>query len=436
MKGYKAWVPIGLVVCLVLSFYMLFNTRITTAKEYDNYLSTARDYAKQGIAVDALENYAKALGIKNTIDVNVEVGNFYVKINDVVGAIGWGEQMVETFDTNPQAYEFLLSRYRENNDYNRCFALYDTIVKRKIESKSISSTMKEIKYVFYYGEAFDDVDVYSEGFCAVEYEGKWGLVNEIGEKSAPFMFKHIGPYIDELSPVIDENDEVYFIDNQGNKKKVVKIKDKVLSLSCAVGDNFALFNGKTWSFYNKKNEKISSDYTGTSLLANTVVAVEKDGKWNILNEDFNPISDKKYVEVVQDARGIIYRNGVIFVNDGSSFYMINKEGKSVSDQRFKNAKLFLDDTYAAVETDKGWTFVDSSGKFVFEDLYFEDAHSFINGFAAIKKDGQWGFIDIDGNIAIDCQFVDAKDFNSKGCAFVKNENIWQLIRLYSLNYEE
>lgn len=435
MKGYKTLVPIALVICMVLSFYMLITTRTATIKEYNSYLAEARNFAKQGIAVDALENYAKALGIKNTVEINVEVGNFYVEMNDVVGAVGWGEKMVETFSKSPEAYEFLLKRYRENNDFNRCYALYDTIVKRKIESKGISEIMSDIKYVYYYGEAYDDVDVYSNGFCAVQYEGKWGLVNETGSKTAPLKFASVGHFVDGLSPVSTEDGEWFFVDNQGNKKMTVQIEGEIKGLKSAVGDVYAVNNGTTWAFYNKKYEKLSGDYTNTSLFANTVAAVEENSQWVILNSKFEKINDQKYTEVVQDERGIIYRNDVIFVNQDGAYFMIDVNGNKISDSTYLDAKVFLDTTYAAVKTDKGWTFVNSKGELVFKDTYFEEANSFLNGFAAVKKNGQWGYIDIDGNVAIDFQFKEAKDFNKSGCAFVKNEDVWQLLRLYSMNYE-
>ena len=371
MKGYKTLVPIALVVCMMLSFYMLITTRTATINEYNTYLSQARKNAELGVMVDALENYAKALAIKDTIEINIEVGNFYIEMEDVVGAIGWGERMIETFNKSPEAYEFLLRRYRENNDFNRCYDLYDTIVKRKVDSKGISEIMNDIKYVYYYGEAYDDVGVFSEGYCSVKYEGKWGIANEIGEKTSPIIFKSVGPYIDGLSPVSTEDGDVYFVDNQGNKKMAIQIEGKIIDLKSIVSDVYAVYNGDTWSFYNKNYEKLSSDYTDTSLLANTVVAVEQDSQWVILNEKFEKIKDQKYTEVVQDDRGIICRNGAIFVNQDSSYSMIDISGEKITETKFLDAKLFLDTTYAAVKVDKGWTFIDAKGEFVFKDLYFE-----------------------------------------------------------------
>lgn len=435
MKGYKNLISLGMVLIMALSFYMLIDTRATTAKNYKTYIETARDFAKQAIYKDALQNYNQALLIDNSLELNLEIGEIYVKADDEYAAIGWGEKMIETFPHSSEAYDYLLKLYHKNNDFNRCFVLYNIIQKRKVSSKTISKIMKEIEHAFYYGEAYDNVGVFSEGYCAVEYEGEWGLANEIGEKTAPFKFKSVGNLIDGLAPIQTKDGECYYIDFEGNKKMAILIKGEITDISSVVGDVYAVKEGFEWSFYNKEYKKLNGGYKNVSLLANGVVAVEEDGKWVILNDKFEKISDQKYTEVVQDERGIIYRNDTIFVNKDGKYYMIDNTGKEITQKTFLNAKTFLDATYAAVETDKGWTFVNSKGEFVFKDAYFEEANSFSNGFAAVQKSGQWGYIDIDGNVAIDFQFKEVKDFNASGCAFVKNEDIWQLVRLYSKNYE-
>ncbi len=435
MKGYKGLVPIALAVCIVLSFYMLINTRAEVKKEYDGYLTAAREKAEQGIMVDALVEYANAMGVEDSVELNLEVGEFYVKMGEMDSAIGWGQQMIEKFPKSAQAYEFLLTRYRENNDFHRCYALYEVIAKRELVTPKVTEIMEDIKYVFYYGEGFDDVQTFSEGYCAVLFEEKWGLVTETGEKAAPCKFESVGAFIDGLSPVIAEGEEVFFIDNEGNKKKIILSDGKIIELKPMVGGVYAAYNGSSWAFYNEADKKISGDYSDTSLFANTVAAVQLDGKWQVVDSNFQKVLPDTYVDVVQDDRGIIYRNGILFVGQDEGYYMVDITGKKITEQVFDDAKLFSDATYAAVKTDDGWTFVDATGAYVFKDTYFEDARSFSNGFAAVCKDGMWGYIDLTGNVAIDYQFGDAKDFNASGCAFVRSDNGWILIRLYSMNYE-
>lgn len=90
-----------------------------------------------------------------------------------------------------------------------------------------------------------------------------------------------------------------------------------------------------------------------------------------------------------------YRNGVAFAQIQEKYVMLNGDGKTVTTQKYQDAKCFLDDTYAAVEINGLWGFVDNQGKVVIEPVY-EDALSFSNGFAAVKKDGLWGYINLEG----------------------------------------
>ncbi len=434
MKNYKSIVPIVLVVCMLLSFYMLYDGRTANIREYDAYLQEARKLASQGILIDAKVNYEKALEINNTVELNVEIGNMYKNLNENKKAINWGEETVAAFPESPLAYEFLLDLYRQNNDFKSCFALYDTIVKREATSEKINAVMDEIKYFYFFGQSYDGVGTFSNGFCPVMVNEKWGLISETGKRVVAYSFKKIGNYISELAPVISENGDAYYIDKSGNKKKVIQIDGKIKELSSVTGEIFAVNNGDTWAFYNLKCEKLSGDYEEVSLLANGAAAVKTGGQWQIINNSFSLVNDKKYTEVVQDERGIICRNDSIFVNENGKYYMINAAGDRKSEKDFLGARAFLDDTYAAVKTEKGWTYIDADGNFVFGDLFFEEARSFSNGFAAVKNDGSWGYINNEGELVIECIFADAKDFNKSGCTFVKNEEVWDLLRLYSYNH--
>lgn len=435
MKGYKFLMPIAMIACILLSAYMLYSTRITKINEYNDYLSKARNFASQGIAVDAVENYSKALELNNSIDIQVEVGDFFVKMEDIYSAIGWGEKMVEQFPNDAKSYEFLLARYRANNDYNRCYTLYNTILKREIVSDNIETIMNGIKYVFYYGEAYDNVKVFCNGYCPVQYEGKWGYAAENGERVVSHKFLEAGSFINDIAPVVSESEEAFFIDNQGNKKVVVQNVDNIKQLTSLAGGCFAAYDGTQWTFYNKEYKELSTGYTNVSLMQNSVVAVEKDGYWYLLNDSFEKVNSSKYADIVQDEIGIVCRNDRLFVNEDGSYYLIDKSGNKISNTKYEAAHLFNDDTYAAVRTDKGWTFIDVNGKEAFKNTYFDDARSFSNGYAAVKKNGKWGFINAEGKTVIECQFEDAKEFNASGCAFVKTEDIWRMILLYSHNYE-
>lgn len=434
MKRYKMIVPLALVAVLFLSYYMLYSTRTEVIRQYDYYLEEARKYAEQGVAVDAVQNYAQALAINDSIEINLEVGEFYRQIGDATSAIGWGEQMVAKYPETPEAYAFLLEGYKSNSDYNRCYALYETITKRELVTKEIATIMKDIEYVYYFEGGFEDVGVYSNGYCAVQNEGKWGMVNETGQRVVSYQYESVGPFMSDVAPVKTSEGEAYYIDAQGNKKLVVQGVDNIVELSPLLNNVLAVYDGEFWTYYNSDYKKLSEGYDSASVTGNMVAAVEKDGYFHLIDTENKKINDQQYMDVIRDDKGIVYRNDILFANVDGAYYMIDKEGKKISTEAYMNARLFNDQTYAAVEGEKGWYFVDNTGKSIFKDQYFQDARSFANGYAAVKQDGRWGFIDSKGNIVIECIFEDAKDFNASGGVFVQMEDVWQLLKLYSKNY--
>lgn len=434
MKGYKKLAPIVLIVCMLGSFYMLYSTKAETANSYEKYVETARDYAKQGIAVDATVNYANALAIQDTLDLRMEVGEFYLKMKDIGSAIGWGEQIIDTYPEEPEGYAFLMKICKENADYNRCFALYEVASKRKIVSKDIEKIMKSMEYAYYLEQGFEDVGIYSNGYCPVQYEGKWGFVNEKGKKAVPYRYESVGAFMSEVAPVKTFEGECYFIDGEGNKKIVVQNVDNITELGPIASDVFAVKNGEKWNFYTKEYKQLDGTFNSVSTMGNQIAAVENDGYWTLINNEGKKVGKSKYIDVIQDDKGIVCRNEVLFASEDGYYHLVDKSGKKISKEKFEDAKLFMDDTYAPVKQDGEWHFIDVSGKDVFPKQKFEDARSFSNGYAAVKKAGRWGFIDQKGNLVIDCIFEDAKDFNTSGCVFVKQEEMWQLLRLYKVNY--
>lgn len=435
MKNHKLLVPIVLVMMLFLSYYTLYSSRTEIVREYEQYLSAARNYADQGIAVDAIQNYVSALAVKDSFEVNLEVGEFYARIGDVNAAITWGEALIVKYPETAKGYEFLLNLYKNNTQYEQCFKLYSTIQKRNIVSKNITKMLREIKYYYYLDQDFEDVTVYSNGYCAVQTGGKWGFANEKGSKVIPCQFMAVGPFLGDVAPVKTMEGETYFIDKEGNKKLVPQGIDNIVELSAMYDGKFSVYDGRHWTYYSGDYKKISEAYDSTTIIANGVAAVGENGYFHLIDTENKKINDKKYVDVVVDEKGVVYRNGVLFVKTENTYYMIDIEGNRIGKEEFKNAKLFGDETYAAVEGEKGWYFIDNTGKQVFKDKYFQDARSFVNGYAAVKQDGYWGFIDMEGNIVIECTFDDAKDFNGSGSVLIKQEDAWRLLKLYSGNYD-
>ena len=49
---YKNLIPIVLVILMAAAWYKLIDTTVNTQKQYDGYLTAARQYAKDGVIID------------------------------------------------------------------------------------------------------------------------------------------------------------------------------------------------------------------------------------------------------------------------------------------------------------------------------------------------------------------------------------------------
>lgn len=428
--------PIILAIILVLSFYMLIDTRSAVKSEYENYLAEARKYAEMGIQIDAAENYGKALAINDTLEINLEVGQFYLEMDDIVSAIEWGNMMIDKYPKEVKAYEYLLNIVYENKDFHRCYSLLETIQKRKLTSDRVKEIQKAIKYEYYLEDGFDSVGAFASSRWPVMIENKWGFCSSTGKNVIKRTYESVGPFSNDIAPVKTFEGETYYIDVDGNKKVVIQNVKNVVELGTFASSLYPVYNGKTWAFYNTDYKKVGKDYEDVSAMGNGIAAVKEGGYYYLVDTKCEKVCNTKFSEVVRDEKNIVCRNDALFVNIDGLYYLVNKKGEKITKTAFQDARLFLDDTYAAVKGDKGWYFIDATGKAVFENLYFDDARSFSNGLAAVKGKGKWGYINLDGKIAIDYTFEDVKDFADNGATFVKAEDIWQHLYLYSENFED
>lgn len=435
MKNYKLLVPIALVVLLLLSAYMLFDSRKTTEEEYQGYLTAARAFREKGITVDADANYQSAYELRPSAALAVEIGEMYRQADLTRELRKWGDTLLETYPKEVGVYELLIQHYYEKKDYSTCYELAHQYEGRKLSSQKIDQILQDLTYTFELSGSYDDVSVFSNGRAAIQYDGKWGYVTESGGTAVYRNFQKAGAFSNaELAPVVDLEGNAYFIDPEGNKKQIIEGVQEVRELGYISGDVFPLFDGKTWAFYNLSGQKLFGDYDEVSALANGVAAVRTGEAWSLVDSTGTTVSKTTYFNVAMDEKTVACRNDRLFVEDMQGWHLIDSSGKEYGEV-YDSAMLFTDDGPAAVEKNGKWGFVDASGKMVIEAKY-DGARSFSNGFAAVKQGDLWGFIDTNEQMVIEPQFYAAKDFSSQGSAFVSPGNYWQLLTLYSFMQED
>lgn len=433
MKNYKFLVPIILVVIFIGSIYMLYDTKATQMQAYKAALIEARGFREKDIQVDAEDYYMQALELNPSLDLYVEIGEFYLETEQSKKAIEWGETTTAIYPENVKGYEFLMGIYHQKEDYIECFDIADVVEKRKLKSVFIDEIIEQIQFTFYFNGEYDEVGIFSGGLCPVRNGQKWGYVNQSGVRAIDLQFSYAGPFAQGLAPVTDGEGNSYYIDTAGNKKHVVLGVEKIEKLGLIERELFSMYNGSEWMFYNTNHELVFGSFEDASAIGNGVAAVKSNGKWSLVDRSGTKLVEGSFANVVMDEKGVVYRNERLFVSGGEGYQMINSAGEKIGSENYDEARIFNDATYAAVKMDGKWGFVDKDGEKVINPQY-EDARSFANGFAAVKKNGLWGFINTEGKIVIEFQFDGARDFNSNGCVFVLTDSEWELLRLYKSNH--
>ena len=406
MSNYKNLVPIGLIVFGFLGCYTRLDDSAAKQRQYDQYLEDARTYREGKIYVDSFASYKSALEMKNTLNICEEVGDMLLESNKASDIESWGKYMVDTYPKNVEGYEYLIDYYMAHKNYQNCFSYYDITEKRNLHSDTLTAKINSILY---------------------EYDLGLGRYDEIEEPT----YQYAGAFGRDFGPIQDESGEWYYVDNEGNRRMNYPddLELEVTKLGYIGNGQYAVGNESTVYFANTDGEIVSGPYQDAGAYNEQRAVVKKDDKWYLADLQGNILSDG-YEQFAMDVQRNSYRNGVAFAQIQEKYVMLNGDGKTVTTQKYQDAKCFLDDTYAAVEINGLWGFVDNQGKVVIEPVY-EDALSFSNGFAAVKKDGLWGYINLEGKMVISPVFEDAHSMNANRLCFVKEESSdkWAVLRL-------
>jgi tetratricopeptide (TPR) repeat protein len=433
LKSYRLLVPIILVLLFIVSVYSLYSSNLTIEKQYNEALELARNYADQEITVYAVQNYEKAINIKPSLDLYIEVSNYYKDHVSYSSAVGYFEQALTLYPKDVRTYEVMMELYVGQKDYTAAFDLYDTILRKKMSSEKIENSINDIKYTYFTNGDYDEVQAYNGGYCAVQSSGYWGYANTSGSKAISCKYESAGLFMSDMAPVVDKTGEAYYIDASGNKVYTAKFLTNIKKFGPMSEDVFSAYNGSTWGVYNKNEQTLIEGLDDITTIANGYFAAKTGNKWYVYKSDGTKAWDTGYTSVAQDDKGVIYRNDRMFVNTGFSYIMVDSTGKQIGSTSYEDVRIFGDTTYAAVEVNGKWGFVDKDGNMVI-DAKYDGARSFSNGLAAVKISGKWGFIDINGDVVIEADYYDAKDFSSTGSVFVSKGTNWVLLRLYEYNH--
>lgn len=433
MLNYKKVAPIALVLLFVLSAIYLVNTRVTTKRNYEEILASARVYSEKKLYADAMETYNKAYELMPSPELGIEITELVRTQGPMRETEDWYELILASYPRSVDVYEYLMERYHEMRYYSTCFSLRDQMNARKLKSEKTDAIIQSILYTYMLDGDYRDVKAFSGGACPVYSYNKWGAITQTGTLFLNFQFKYVGAAYNGLVPIITLEDEARFIDQKGNTRQYANIYENPVGLGSLYNGFYTVGSETEWSLVNKENQVLMTA-EAMSCIADDVFAAKRDGHWYLYSATTQqPLSSSGYEGLIANENSQIFCQRV-FTIDGGVVTMRDNTGNAVGGQTYEDAKLFTKNgTLAAVKVGGAWGFVDVNGTMTIAPQY-EDARSFSYGYAAVKQDGVWNFINTNGEVVINGGFEEAYDMNGNGGAMVRTEDGWSLMRLYQYNH--
>lgn len=430
----KLLIIVALIGLVGISWYTMFNDVAKLQNEYDSYLSTARDNKAEELYDEAIDSYLLALNKYDSIELREEIADYYKSINRTDSYLAFCDETTSEYSQDARAYVRLAEYYDEIKDYNSCFKILNKADKKGVSSNRLKEIRTSLQYVFEYKYmGFETVSVFSNDLCAVKRpNGKWGYVNLLGNTHIGFNYTDAADYTGQYIAVQLESGEYVLIDSTGREKSKDSEKKKIEDCLFLFEDKMSVkYDGK-YHYCNVEFEKIFGDYDYAGTFSSGFAAVKNDGKWFVINAEGEQVSGN-FAEIKVDEKGVAFRNGVAFAQNGDKYILIDTSGNQVGDGEWTDVDCFNSDQPAAVSNGDRWGFIDTTGKLVIDYIY-DRARSFSNGFAAVAIQDKWGYIVVeDYSLKIEHQFNDAMDFSRSGTAFVKQTDGWDMIKLYSYN---
>jgi hypothetical protein len=434
VKNTKLLVTVILIVLVVFGIFSIILSNVKSGKkDYNEALSLAENYMSRGLYQLAIEEYDKAIAVKDSEELRNAVLDAYAKrYEESTGIldnyITAAENAVAAFKKNESYYTILIKLYGINDDYQSAYKVLDKAIKGGLKTDTIMSLYAKVKYAFDAGwYTYMHILSGTNGFYPVGNSSLWGLIDETGSNKANLLYNFVSQVGDEGVRIL-AGDENTLVDGKG----VVRGKLSFVPTAAGIYSEglIAIKNDKTYGYYDSLGDYKFGKYLAASNFTNGKAAVsEKEGTWQIIDKDGKAVSDTTYKDVKLNADGSYIKKGVMVAKTDDKYKLYDKKGKQIGNFECDDIDVVTDDGLIAFKKDGKWGFVNTSGKVVI-DAAFDSAKSFSNGLAGVCSGEKWGFIDESGTVVIDYQFYGVDYFNSKRYCLVKGTpGDWELIGL-------
>ena len=262
------------------------------------------------------------------------------------------------------------------------------------------------------------------GFIEIELAGKYGFINEKGEKVTPCKYDHAGRFSSNGLANVEIDGKYGFINEKGEEV-----------IPCRYDNASSFYNGcfawvkidGKYGFINEKGEVvIPCQYdSADTFSSNGLAKVKIDGKYGFINEKGEEVIPCQYDVDKNDYDEGFSSNGLAKVKTDGKWGFINEKGEEVIPCRFDKADSFLSNGLAVVKINGKYGLINEKGEQV-TPCQYDIINNFYEGLSIVKIDDMWGFINEKGEEVIPCRYDDANNFGG-GFSRVKIDDKYGVI---------
>lgn len=425
MKGSNVVIVVALAVICALGWGSFTVELISTNKEFKAHVSEGDSFMEDGLYQRAIESYEKAITVKHSEKVYEKInqayelrleeefeltyGDYYDFLEEAVVACPGNEVLVDTY------MEFC----QEQGDY---LELYNCLLEAKengYREKEIDNLIQLAKYAHdFKGSIRSGIKQSAWEYYSIANEERWGIYTLDEGTIVSAQYKMIGICNEDGVAVYTSEIDSRLIDIDGVVLGI--LEDKVSDAGVFAEGLVPARCNDEYNYYDEYGKKVFGGFENAGMFQDGKAAVQKDGKWMLIDEDGEVVSDK-YDEIVLDYVGRYIVDDVIIVSEKEGEYAFCDEDFDVKEEiKCDDIDVYTEDGIIAICQNGKWGYVDEDGEEVIKPQY-EDAKSFSNGLAGVCKDGKWGFINTDGYMVIEPQFSEVGYLLEDGICVVRTD---------------
>ncbi len=436
MKILKIILPVVLLGAVSLSWFQFTSSIAVKQINYSKCLKNAEESYEKGLYEQSVEYYKSSFSYKYDTDIYKKIYEVCEKFyeeepTDYVKEF-YINNLLETIDAIPDEPSYWLKAihfYEEKGDYSSAYKMVKKARRNEVKSNELDEVYLKLRYMTKVDyNKYDDYKTALNQYITVHDANDWQVLSSNGNVVSSECYSFAGLINDDGVGIYTNSIDTRLLDGYGVTRARFDFDvEEAGTYSSETGYTPVKINGK-WKYVNLDGEFLPGEYQTAGCFKNGKAAVQKNNSWYLIDNEGKKVSDD-YEEIRLDLSGSYLQGDVIIAKSNGSYSIYDTSFKKIGDFSCDDIDICLQNGLIAYKKEKKWGFVNIKGEVVCEPTY-KCAKSFSNGMAAVSDGKKWGFINNNNQLVIDYQFIDTDYFNSDNyCMVSLEEGAYQLMYL-------